>query len=133
MNKKEIVNIHKRPDGIFEIETFEKPLRTQIADLEKQLAEKDKEIERLKNCVMSKEEVEAIIKPEIADLTKLLTKELTPTIYKECCHQICEEIKESIIYLTGYETEKEARAYNCELNAREVLDEIDKIEQAKGE
>ena len=42
MSKKEIVNIHKSPDGIWEFETFEKPLRTQITDLEQQLAEKDK-------------------------------------------------------------------------------------------
>lgn len=36
MSKKEIVNIHKRPGGVFEIETFEKPLRTQIAELEEE-------------------------------------------------------------------------------------------------
>ena len=42
MSKKEIVNIHKTPDGIWKFETFEKPLRTQIAELKQQLARKDK-------------------------------------------------------------------------------------------
>ena len=46
MSKKEMVNIHKTPDGIWEFETFEKPLRTQIAELKQQLAEKEKLIRK---------------------------------------------------------------------------------------
>ena len=45
---KEVKHIHKVGDNTFLFETYEKPLRTQIEKLKQQLAEKDKENERLK-------------------------------------------------------------------------------------
>ena len=65
----------------------------QIAELKQQLTEKDKEIEELKSCIMSKEQVEAIIKKETDNIKQQVIKDATPIIYKECRHQICERIK----------------------------------------
>lgn len=96
-------------------------------DLEQQLAEKDKEIERLKQCVMSREQVEAILKPEIADLTKQLTKEITPIIMKKCRHQVCDEIRERARLLYHYQNnngEKETVLTQTELF--DVLQQIEK-------
>lgn len=89
-------------------------------DLKQQLAKKDKEIKRLKECVMSRKQVEAILKPEIADLTKRLTKEITPIIMKECSHQVCDEIRKEF----GYKHNNQLM-----ISSKRVLEFLDKIEK----
>ena len=51
---KEIKRIHKIKDGTFLFETYEKPLRQQIAELKQQLEEKDKEIDYWKDKTRNK-------------------------------------------------------------------------------
>ena len=104
-------------------EKLYKDLGEENRALKEQLAEKDKEIKELENKLEHCSNDKWYI-----DLDKL---NIPSEIENQIRHQVCKEIRKSIIDLVGYETEKEARAYNCELNAREVLDEIDQIE--KGE
>lgn len=100
--------------------------------LKEQLAEKDKEIERLKQCVMSREQVEAILKPKIADLTKRLTKKITPIIMKECSHQICDEIRE---YIKQFESITNAPHYYpiMQVPLHTFLNHLDQIEKGEKE
>lgn len=88
--------------------------------LQQQLAEKDKEIERLKQGVTIREQVEAIIKKETDNIKKQITKEITPIIYKECRHEICKNIREKAFpyYYLG-------RVIGHIINI-ELLDEIEK-------
>lgn len=83
MNKKEIVNVNKRPDGIFEIECFEKPLRTQIAELEQ-------ENKQLKEQLQ--EQID--YKDEYYHYWQEAKKEQRKN--KQIRHQVCDEIREKL-------------------------------------
>lgn len=81
--------------------------------LEQELTEKDKEIERLKSCVISKEQVEEIAKQEIKTLTK--------SIYETCRHQVCEEIRRKIANIENIDLSRY-------MSLCEILDQIEKGE-----
>ena len=91
-------------------------------ELVKQLVEKDKEIERLKQCVMSREQVEAIATQTM--------REQMPIIDKECRHRICEEIRDKSIFADHYK-DMEGNIYWVEryLIDKDDLDQIEKGEK----
>ena len=102
MNKKEIANVYKRPDGIFEIELFGKPLRTQIAELKEenkalkeQLAEKDNEINKLKDNLKDLKEERDELAFEKRNIFGLIEK-VSIKNQLEIRKQVCDEIRDFI-------------------------------------
>lgn len=123
MSKKEIVNIHKTPDGIWEFETFEKPLRTQIAELKQQLAEKDKEIMDYKDgsIIIQHEQQHKVDAEFMYDQHKeiirleqqLAEKDKVLTIYKQALELACFNV--DCMYCSNFECRKEPynEKHNC--------------------
>lgn len=97
-------------------------LEFHIKRLEEQLAEKDKEINKL-----SKEHFEMF--GDMKDYKNLWLAEQRKN--KEICKQVCDEFKKAIITESIFDTEEEASYWTDDIDVKTILEIIDKLEQGE--
>ena len=115
--KQQLADLQKDYDDLMLTSVDHESYYETINDLNQQLAEKDKEIEKVETYYKSREKD---IVNDANEIIKKLEKQL-----KDQCHQICEKIRQSAIFSGLIRDDDEIGVYTIE---KDVLDQIEKGE-----